>query len=229
MGSISASAHHDRARWRTTMMVLPSGVIPGLVLPPPTGDARRLSPIERQDQKMTRIPMIDPAATSGQLRVVLDGVAAKRGSVSHMMRVMANSPAMLGGYLGFGAALDNGVLPVALRERIAIAVAEANACGVCLAAHTDFGRNEGLSDIELSAARDAESADPATAAALRFALAVMRSVGHVSDAALDEVKAAGFDDAAIMEITAVVFINVLSNAVNNIAETVPDYPVVCAR
>jgi len=178
---------------------------------------------------MTRIPMIDPATASGRIHTLLDGVATKRGSISNMMRVMANSPAVFDGYLSFGTALGNGVLPAALRERIAIAVAEANACGVCLAVHTYFGRNEGLPDIELSAARDAESADPTAAAALRFALAVMRTIGHVSDAELDEVKAAGFNDAAIMEITAVVFINVLTNAVNHIAETVPDYPVVCAR
>ena len=57
----------------------------------------------------------------------------------------------------------------------------------------------------------------------------MRTIRHVSDATLDEVKAAGFSDAANMKITAVVFINVFTNAVNHIAETIPDYPAVCAR
>ena len=76
----------------------------------------------------------------------------------------------------------------------------------------------------------AESVDPAAAtAALRFALVVMRTIRHVSDATLDEVKAAGFSDAANMKITAVVLINVFTNAVNHIAETIPDYPAVCAR
>ena len=46
---------------------------------------------------------------------------------------------------------------------------------------------------------------------------------------LDEVKAAGFSDAAIMEIPAVVFINVFINAVNHIAKTVPDYSAVYTR
>jgi len=178
---------------------------------------------------MTRIPMVDPETASGQTRTLLDGIAAKRGGVSHMLRVMANSQAVLAGYVGFGSVLADGVLPAALREQIAIAVAEANACGVCLAAHTQFGRNAGLGDRELEAARDADSADPATAAALRFALDVMHSVGHVSDAALAEVKAAGFGDAAIVEIAAVVFLNVMTNAINHIAETVPDYPNVCMR
>jgi AhpD family alkylhydroperoxidase len=61
------------------------------------------------------------------------------------------------------------VLPAALRERIAIAVAEANACGVCLAAHTHFGRNEGLPEIELSQARDATArAKPAGLVCLSY-------------------------------------------------------------
>jgi hypothetical protein len=53
----------------------------------------------------------------------------------------------------------------------------------------------------------------------------MRTIGHVSDAVLDEVMAAGFSDAAITEMT----INVFTNAVNHIAVTIPDYPAVCAR
>jgi uncharacterized peroxidase-related enzyme len=178
---------------------------------------------------MTRIPMIDPAETSGRLRALLDGVRAKRGRVPAMVRVLANTPAALSGYFSFHAALGNGVLEPGLREQIAIAVAEANGCDTCLAAHTAFGREEGLPEAELDAARDAGSADPATYAALRFAIAVMRAVGHVSDAQLAEIRAAGFDDAAILEITAIVFVNVFTNAVNHLAGTVPDYPTVPVR
>jgi AhpD family alkylhydroperoxidase len=133
---------------------------------------------------MTRIPMVDPDQTTGRLRALLDGVAAKRGRVPAMVRVLANAPAALSGYFSFHAALGSGVLHPALREQIAIAVAEANGCDTCLAAHTEFGRQEGLSDGELDAARDGRSMDPATTAALGFAISVMRTVGHVSDAEL---------------------------------------------
>jgi len=121
------------------------------------------------------------------------------------------------------------VLDPALREQIAIVVAEANGCAPCLAAHTAFGRQEGLSDVELEAARDARSMDPAITTALGFALSVMRTVGHVSDADLVAMKSHGFDDAAILEIVAIVFMNVFTNAVNHVAGTVPDYPAVPAR
>jgi uncharacterized peroxidase-related enzyme len=178
---------------------------------------------------MTRIPMVDPAETTGRVRAMLDGVAAKRGRVPAMVRVLANAPAALSGYFSLHAALGTGVLEPALREQIAIAVAEANGCATCLAAHTEFGRQEGLSETELDRARDAYATDPATATALRFALTVMRSVGHVADADLVAMKSHGFDDAAILEIVAVVFMNVFTNAVNHVAGTSPDYPAVPAR
>jgi len=86
-----------------------------------------------------------------------------------------------------------------------------------------------LTTGDLDAACDGSSSDPAIATALRFALSVMTTIGNVSDAELADVRQVGFDDAAILEITACVFINVFTNAVNHLAETVPDYPPVAPR
>jgi uncharacterized peroxidase-related enzyme len=171
---------------------------------------------------MTRWTLLDPAATTGRTRTLLDAIAAKRGRVPKMIRALGHSPAALSAYTAFGAAMGQAELPAALRERIAIAVAEANGCRTCMAAHTHFGRGEGIPEADLLAARDATSSDAGAAAALGFAMAVMRGIGHVSDAELAAVRAAGFSDGAIMEIVATVFINVFTNAVNHVAETEPD-------
>ena len=171
---------------------------------------------------MTRIPLLDPAAATGRAKAIMDGIEARRGRVPHMIRALGHSPAALAGYSGFHAALAGGVLSAGLRERIAIAVAAANDCQTCLAAHTHFGRGEGIPEADLLAARDATSSYAGAAAALGFAMAVMRGIGHVSDAELAAVRAAGFSDGAIMEIVATVFINVFTNAVNHVAETEPD-------
>lgn len=171
---------------------------------------------------MSRIPKVDHAATTGRARTILDGVVAKRGRAPSMMCVLANSPAAAGAYVSFGNALGQGVLPAALRERVAIAVASVNHCETCLAAHTHFGRGEGIPEAELDAARQGESADPRFALALRFALEVLRSTGHVPDALLAEMRAAGFGDDAMLEITATVYVNVFTNAVNHLGGTQPD-------
>jgi uncharacterized peroxidase-related enzyme len=171
---------------------------------------------------MTTIPLLDPASVTGRARAIMDGIAARRGRVPHMIRALAHSPAALAGYSGFHAALAGGVLSAVLRERIAIAVAHANHCRTCLAAHMHFGRAEHIPEVELAAARDGRSADPTTEAALRFALAAMHGIGHVPDDVTKAAREAGFGDAALMEIIAVVFVNVFTNAVNHLAGTEPD-------
>lgn len=178
---------------------------------------------------MSRMEMIDPNAANGRTKLLFDGLVKRRGRVSHMVRVLANSPAAVNAYFSFNAALSGGELPIEIRERIAIAVAQANGCSSCLAAHTEFGRTEGISNAELDAARDGQSQDPKITAALHFALSAMRNVGDVTDSELAMIRENGFSEAAIMEMIATVFINVFTNAVNHIAHTVPDYPEVPQR
>jgi alkylhydroperoxidase family enzyme len=61
-----------------------------------------------------------------------------------------------------------------------------------------------------------------------FAAKVTRSRGNVRDADIEAVKAAGFTDAQIVEIVAVVSENVFTNFINIVAQTEIDFPVVKA-
>jgi uncharacterized peroxidase-related enzyme len=139
----------------------------------------------------------EPAAS----RPLLEVVKRKMGSMSNMFRLIANSPAALEGYLALSGALDKGSLPAPTRERIALAIAEINGCSCCLSAHSYLGKNrEELDDAEMAANREGRSNDPRADAALRFAVKVARERGHVSDLDLSSVKAAGYDDAQVIEI-----------------------------
>jgi alkylhydroperoxidase family enzyme len=80
---------------------------------------------------MSRLPTIDPAQTTGKVKDLFSAVQAKLGLIPNMTRVMANSPAVLEGYLNFSGALGN-TLNAKLREQIALVVAEANSCEYCL-------------------------------------------------------------------------------------------------
>lgn len=64
---------------------------------------------------------------------------------------------------------------------------------------------------------------------MRFAAAVVRERGHVSDADVAAVKAAGFDDAELVEIVLHVALNTLTNYVNEVALTEIDFPAVTPR
>jgi alkylhydroperoxidase family enzyme len=79
---------------------------------------------------MSRIPVpaIEHAPTESQ--PLLSGVKSRLGNVPNMYRIMANSPAALEAFLGFYSALDKGDVDPLTRERIALAVAEANGCEI---------------------------------------------------------------------------------------------------
>ena len=173
---------------------------------------------------MSRITPLDPSAAAEPARTLLAGVQATLGVTPNMMKTMAASPAVLKGYLGLNDALGTGVLEHAFREQIALTVGQTNACGYCLAAHHVLGAMAGLTAEEMARSRDARSRNPRREAGLQFAHAVVVDRGQVSDAALAKVRAAGFDDAEIVEIVANVALNIFTNYVNHVAQTTIDFP-----
>jgi uncharacterized peroxidase-related enzyme len=180
---------------------------------------------------MSRIPTpatIEAAPVASQ--PLLEAVKKQLGVVPNLFRLVANSPAALKGYLDLSGALGKGNLPAQTRERIALAVAEVNGCDYCLSAHAYLGKNLAkLDDAEITANRSGTSNDPKAAAAVQFAVKVTRERGHVSDNDVRAVKAAGYDDAQVVEIVLHVALNSWTNYLNEVAKTEIDFPVVAVR
>ena len=180
---------------------------------------------------MPRLPTpasIEASPTAAQ--PLLHAVKKQLGVVPNLFRVVGNSPAALEGYLGLNGALGKGELEAATRERIALAVAEVNGCDYCLSAHTYLGKNLAkLSEAEIAANRDGMSTDSKADAAVRFAVKLVKARGHVSDADVQAVKKAGYNDAQVIEIVLHVALNTLTNYVNEVTKTEIDFPVVTAK
>jgi uncharacterized peroxidase-related enzyme len=174
------------------------------------------------------IPTVDQSLAAS--KPLLAAVQQQLGVVPNLMKLVGHSPAGLEGYLALNGALAKGKLSVQLRERIALAVAEYNACDYCLSAHAYLATNvANVSAAEVDAARDARSDDARTTAALKFARRVAESRGRVTDTDLATLRAADFDEASVIEIVLNVALNVLTNYVNNVASTDIDFPVVTAK
>jgi len=174
------------------------------------------------------IPSVDQSVEAS--KPLLAAVLKKMGVVPNLMKLVGHSPAALEGYLSLNGALSRGRLNAQLRERLALAVAEFNGCDYCLSAHDYMGRELAkLSGNEIDAARSGHSEDARADAALRFALRVAESRGRVSDADLSALRAADFDDTSIVEIVVTVALNVLTNYVNNVAQTDIDFPKVHSK
>jgi uncharacterized peroxidase-related enzyme len=166
-----------------------------------------------------------PAAS----RSLLQAVQAQFGVLPNTFRLVATSPAALEGFVGLFNALNKGTLPAPTRERIALAVAEVNRCAYCLAAHSYVGKNLAkLDDAEIAANRRGRSNDAKADAAVRFAAKVARERGQVSVDDINTVKAAGYDDAQVIEIVLHVALNTWTNYINEVAKTDIDFPPVAS-
>jgi uncharacterized peroxidase-related enzyme len=161
---------------------------------------------------------------------LLEAIKKQLGSVPNIFRMMANSPAALKGHLGLSETLGHGELPAPTRERIALAVAEINGCDYCLSAHTYLGKNLAkLDDAEITANRSGRSNDLRADAAVHFAALLVEKHGHVSEADIAVVKAAGYSDGALVEIVMHVALNTWTNYLNEAFGTVIDFPRVSQR
>jgi uncharacterized peroxidase-related enzyme len=173
---------------------------------------------------MSRIQQISPENANDRARPLLDAVKSKLGLVPNMMRAMANNPAVLDGYVQFSGALNKGNLSPRLREQLSLAIAQANGCDYCLAAHSTIGKMVGLTAEQIRDSRMGGAVDPRADVLIRFALEVLQTRGRVSDAALTTVRDAGLDDGTIAEVVAHVALDVFTNYFNNVAQTDVDFP-----
>ena len=177
---------------------------------------------------MSRLPL-DRAALPAASQPHLDAIQQAFGTVPAMFRAAAHSPAALASLWGAFGALGGARLPATLTETLAVAIANRNQCHYCLAAHTALGRKAGVSSEALVDAQSGRSNDPRTAAALRFALAVVERRGPVTDAEWQALDQAGFSAEERVELLAHVALNLFTNYLNVAFEVPMDFPAVALR
>lgn len=173
---------------------------------------------------MSRVQIVDPKTATGDARTLLDAVQRQLGVTPNFIRVLANSPKALEGFLGLYGAAGGFALDKAMQERIALAVAEGNACTYCVSAHTAIGRHVGLTNEEMTLNRRGTSGEAKAAAVVTFARALNDNLGEVTPGEFAAARAAGLSDADIVEIIAVVAINVFTNLLGKATQIDIDFP-----
>lgn len=178
---------------------------------------------------MSRVALLTADSVEPSRAALLGEIQAGFGALPNMFRAVANSEAALRQMWSSFGALGKGRLDAKLSEQIAVAIANRNGCGYCLAAHTALGRKAGASAAEMSAAQVGHAEDARSAAALRFALAVVEQRGGIHASELDALRSAGFDDGEIVEIVGHVALNLFTNYVNLVFDVPLDFPAVGLR
>jgi uncharacterized peroxidase-related enzyme len=173
---------------------------------------------------MSRITVVTHETANVEQIALLDAIQGKLGMVPNFLKVLAHSPDALKAFLGLYGIAEAGSLDTQTRERIALAVAQENACEYCLSAHSATGSKAGLSSAEIEANRAGTSQDAKAAAAVAFAQALNTNLGDITQAELDAVRQAGYNEADIVEIITHVGMNILTNLIGKAARVDIDFP-----
>ncbi len=173
---------------------------------------------------MSRITTITNETATPEQAALFDAIQAQIGMVPNFLKVFANSPAALRAFLGLHGIANEGSLDLPTRERIALALAQQNACEYCLSAHSAIGKKAGLDNSEINANRSGSSNDSKAAVAVKLARSLAEHSGDITTAELIEARNAGYSDADIVEIITHVGMNILTNILGKASRVEIDFP-----
>jgi uncharacterized peroxidase-related enzyme len=174
---------------------------------------------------LPRSEALKPDQVPVDSKPTLDAFTKNLGFTPNMLATFAQSPIAFNAWATFRGSL-NKALDLKTRELISLVVSEVNGCNYCLAVHSFAADKAKLPADEIILARKGHATDPKRDAAVQFARKVIDARGQVSDADLKAVRDAGYTDANIIEIVALVTVYSLTNFFNNVFDPEKDYPVV---
>nr|WP_315594629.1 carboxymuconolactone decarboxylase family protein [uncultured Cupriavidus sp.] len=175
---------------------------------------------------MTRTTALNLELVPAESKPTLDAFTKNIGFTPNMMVAFAQSPIAFNAWATLLGSLSK-ALDVKTRDSIGLAVSEANGCDYCLTVHSFTAEHLAkLPADEVILARKGHANDPKRDAAIQFARKVLEARGKVSDADLNAVRDAGYTDANVMEIVALVAMYSLTNYFNNVFDPEKDFPAV---
>jgi uncharacterized peroxidase-related enzyme len=175
---------------------------------------------------MPRTPALRPDQVPADSKPILDAFTKNIGFTPNMMTTFAQSPIAFNAWAALRGSMSK-ALDVKTRDSIGLAVSEVNGCNYCLAVHSFAAEQMAkLPADEIILARKGHASDPRRDAAVQFARKVMETRGQITDADLKAARDAGYTDANVIEIIAMVAMYSLTNFLNNVFDPEKDFPAV---
>lgn len=139
----------------------------------------------------------------------------------------AHGPVALKAVLEADGALAAGSLSRQDQETIKLVVSEVAGCDYCVAAHSLLGKMTGLKPEALKQIREGvPTGDAKRDALVHFVRNLQQTSGTISEAEVSAIKAAGYTDAQLVDISLAIAVTVFTNVFNRINDTVLDFPAV---
>jgi uncharacterized peroxidase-related enzyme len=176
---------------------------------------------------MSRLTTIRPEEATGAAAEVFAKIKKAVGKVPNAYATIGtHSPEALGAALAFDAVVAAGTLGKADIEVIKLAVSEHVGCDYCVAAHTLMGKLAGLSSDAMKVRVGAATGDAKRDALVTYVRTLVGTRATVPEAAVDAVRAAGYTERQLIEISLAIASITFTNLVNRVNDTTLDFPAV---
>jgi uncharacterized peroxidase-related enzyme len=177
---------------------------------------------------MSRFSVPNLEADAGPSGQVYAQIKKAIGSVPNTFAaIAAHGPAALKVVLAADAALAAGSLPKRDQEVIKLVISTAAGCDYCVAAHNHLAKLAGVKPEALKQIREGQSTgDTKRDALVGFVRKLAQSSGTVSEEDFAAIKAAGYSDAQLVEVSLAFATTVFTNVFNRINDTEIDFPAV---
>lgn len=179
------------------------------------------------DAAISRFPVPDLEALPEDIRSRMLAVQQKSGFIPNVFLALAHRPEEFRAFMAYHDALmeKGGGLSKADREMIVVATSADNGCQYCVIAHGAILRiraKDPLVADQVAVNHRKADITPRQRAMLDFALKVSRDSRAVGEADFDALRAHGFDDEDIWDISAITAFFGLSNRMANVCSMRPN-------
>lgn len=177
---------------------------------------------------MSRLSVPDLTTDTGASGQVYAQIKKAIGAVPNTFAaIAAHGPAALKSVLAADAVLATGSLGKRDQQVIKLVISIAAGCDYCVAAHNHLARLAGLKPEVLEQIRNGQpTGDSERDALVSFVRKLALSSGTVSDEDFAAIKAAGYSDAQLVDISLAFATTVFTNVFNRINDTEIDFPAV---
>ena len=168
---------------------------------------------------MTAYPTHSLETAPDGSKPLLQGLQQGLGMVPNLAASMAESPALLQGFLGVREALHGGTFSPEEIQVLALTNAFENGCRYCMALHSAMGRKDGVSPETVEALRAGRSpVEPKLQALSDFSRKLVRQRGAVEELDVEAFCAAGYSKAQALEVVLGVAVSILPNYAHHITQ-----------
>ncbi len=173
--------------------------------------------------KTIAVPTLEQLSPDAQ--EILNGVQKKMGKIPNLYATIGYSAPALKAMFAFEGELGHAhSFSPKEKEAINLIVSQVNSCDYCLAAHTALGQMRGYSLEDTIAIRKVAFADEKLNAVLALAKSISENKGKASQQALDAFFDFGYNEAALVELNALIVIRSFTNYVFANTNVPVDFP-----